>query len=136
MGFVKNLKFPISFSSLKKVLNKLFYYILDRIQGLTAGFDQSFEIFSHFLKKICLEILVGCLLDRKQGFLDYKNDIRAKSKNCLYFKGVTSVLVKNLKFLLTSVFFFKKGLDKLFDYVRHRKQGFVDHKNDIKTKMA
>ena len=52
MGFVKNLKFTISFSSLKKVLDKLFDYIPDRIQGLTAGFDQSFEIFSHFLKKI------------------------------------------------------------------------------------
>ena len=51
MGFVKNLKFPISFSSLKIVLDKLFDYILDRIQGLIAGFDQNFEIFSHFLKK-------------------------------------------------------------------------------------
>ena len=48
-------------------------------------------------------------------------------------KGLSSVLVKNLKFLLT-LFFFKKGLDKLFDYDRHRKQGFLDHKNDIKTK--
>ena len=51
MSFVKNLKFPISFSSVEKVFDKLFDYILDRIQGLTAGFDQNFEFFSHFLKK-------------------------------------------------------------------------------------
>ena len=56
-------------------------------------------------------------------------------KIAFIFKGLTSVLDKNLKFLLTLCFFLKKkGLDKLFDYVRHRKQGFVDHKNDIKTK--
>ena len=55
-------------------------------------------------------------------------------KIAFILKGLTSVLVKNLKFLLTLVFFLKKGLDKLFDYVTHRKQGFVDHKNDIKTK--
>ena len=53
-------------------------------------------------------------------------------KIAFILKGLTSVLDKNLKFLLT--FFLKKGLDKLFDYVLHRKQGFVDHKNDIKTK--
>ena len=55
------------------------------------------------------------------------------SKNCLYFKGVN--LCFGQKFKISSYFFFfKKGLDKLFDYVRHRKQGFLDHKNDIKLK--
>ena len=24
----------------------------------------------------------------KQGFVDYKNDIRAKSKNCIFLKGL------------------------------------------------
>lgn len=43
------------------------------------------------------------------------------------------VLAKNLKFLL-ELFFFKIGLGNLFDHVRHRKQGFVDHKNDIRAK--
>ena len=42
-------------------------------------------------------------------------------------------LAKNLKFLL-GLFFFKIGLGNLFDHVRHRKQGFVDHKNDIRAK--
>ena len=41
------------------------------------------------------------------------------------------ILVKNFEFTLSS-FFFKIGLDKPFDYVQHRKQGFVDHKNDIR----
>ena len=39
------------------------------------------------------------------------------------------ILVKNFEFTLSS-FFFKIGLDKPFDYVQHRKQGFVDQKND------
>ena len=43
------------------------------------------------------------------------------------------LLVKNLKFSL-SLFFLKMGLDKLYDYVRHGKQGFVDYKNDIRAK--
>ena len=56
-------------------------------------------------------------------------------KIAFILKGLTSVLDKNLKFPLTLFFFFlKKGLDKLFDYVPHGKQGFVNHKNDIKTK--
>ena len=40
---------------------------------------------------------------------------------------------KILKFSL-SLFFLKIDLDKLYDYVRHRKQGFVDYKNDIRAK--
>ena len=40
------------------------------------------------------------------------------------------ILVKNFEFTLSS-FFFKIGLDKPFDYVQHRKQGFVDQKNDM-----
>ena len=43
------------------------------------------------------------------------------------------LLVKNLKFSL-SLFFLKMGLDKLYDYVRRGKQGFVDYKNDIRAK--
>ena len=43
------------------------------------------------------------------------------------------LLVKNYKFSL-SFFFLKMGLDKLYDYVRHGKQGFVDYKNDIGAK--
>ena len=43
------------------------------------------------------------------------------------------VLVKNFEISL-SLFFLKIGLDKLYDYVRHRKQGFVDYKNDIRAK--
>ena len=43
------------------------------------------------------------------------------------------ILVKNFEFTL-SLFFLKIGLDKPFDYVQHRKQGFVDYKNDIRAR--
>ena len=43
------------------------------------------------------------------------------------------VLVKNFEISL-GLFFLKIGLDKLYDYVRHRKQGFVDYKSDIRGK--
>ena len=55
-------------------------------------------------------------------------------RNFHFFKGVNPwIWSKILKFSL-SLFFLKIGLDKLYEYIRHRKQGFVDYKNDIRAK--
>ena len=41
------------------------------------------------------------------------------------------VLIKILTFSIR-LFFFKLGLNILFDFVVEKKQGFVDYKNDIR----
>ena len=106
-------------------------------KGLTHGFGLKFEVSSKFvflLKRP--RYTVGLRSTKKQGFLDSKNNIRAKSKDFHFSKGVNQqepitwdmgscepmILVKNFEFTLRS-FFFKIGLDKPFDYVQHRKQG-------------
>ena len=43
-----------------------------------------------FFFLIGLDILFDYFVDRKQGFLDYKNDIRRKSKIWHFFKGFNS----------------------------------------------
>ena len=59
------------------------------LKGLTHGFGQNLKFpLSLFFFKIFLDILFGFLLDRKQGFQEYYNDIKAKSKNCHFSKGV------------------------------------------------
>ena len=71
---------------------------------------------------------------RKEGFVDHKNDIRENCRNFHSSKGVNPWFwSKILKFSL-SLFFLKIGLDKLYDYVRHRKQGILDYKNYIRAK--
>ena len=71
---------------------------------------------------------------RKEGFVDHKNDIRENCRNFHSSKGVNPWFwSKILKFSL-SLFFLKIGLDKLYDYVRHRKQGCLDYKNYIRAK--
>ena len=44
--------------------------------------------FSLFFFKIGRNILFEFVLEKKEGFLDYKNDIRKQSKNWDFFKGV------------------------------------------------
>ena len=43
---------------------------------------------SLFFFKLGLNILFDFVLEKKQGFLEYRNDIRRKSKNWDCFKGV------------------------------------------------
>ena len=60
------------------------------LKGLTHGFGQNFNIFSAFVFffRIGLKIMFDFVLEKKEGFLDYKNDIRKQSKNWDFFKGV------------------------------------------------
>ena len=85
--------------------------------------------FSLFFFKIGLNILFDYLQKRKQLFLDSKNNLIKTSKNCDFFV----VLVKIFKFSFC-LFFFKIGLNVLFDYLQERKQPFPDYKNDIRRK--
>ena len=41
-----------------------------------------------FFFKLALNILFDFVLHKKEGFLDYKNDIRKQSTNWDFFKGV------------------------------------------------
>ena len=71
----------------------------------------------------------------KQGFVDYKNDIKAKSKNCIFLKGLNHCFLT--KFEIPSQFvclFFLIFLDILFGYLLDRKQGFQEYYNDMKAK--
>ena len=89
---------------------------------------------SSFLFKIGLDKPFDYVQHRKQGFVDHKNGIRESCRNFHFSKGVNPWFwSKILKFSL-SLFFLKICLDKLYDYVRHRKQGFVVYKNDIRAK--
>ena len=59
-------------------------------KGLTHGFGQNFNIFSRlFFFRIGLNIMFDFVRHKKEGFLDYKNDIIKKSKNWDFFKGVS-----------------------------------------------
>ena len=42
-----------------------------------------------FFFRIGLNIMFDFVRDKKEGFLDYKNDIIKKSKNWDFFKGVS-----------------------------------------------
>ena len=42
-----------------------------------------------FFFKLALNILFDFVLEKKEGFLDYKNDIRKQSKNWDFSKGLT-----------------------------------------------
>ena len=44
--------------------------------------------FSLFFFSIGLNIVFDFVLEKKQGFLDYKSNIRGNSKNWDFFKGV------------------------------------------------
>ena len=58
-------------------------------KGLTHGFGQNFKIFfGLFFFKLGLNILFAYLQERKQPFVNFKNDIIKKSKNWDFFKGV------------------------------------------------
>ena len=90
---------------------------------------KNFEFtFSSFFFKIGLDKPFDYVQHRKQGFVDQKNDMTENCRNFHFSKGVNPwIWSKILKFSL-SLFFLKIGLDKLYEYVRHRKQGFVDYK--------
>ena len=60
-------------------------------KGVKPWFGTKFEIpsqFVFFFSLIFLDILFGYLLDGKQGFQEYYNDMKAKSKNCHFSSGV------------------------------------------------
>ena len=50
-----------------------------------------------FFFKLGLNILFDFVLEKKEGFLDYKNDIRKQSKNWDFFKGVNRGFGQNFK---------------------------------------
>ena len=84
-----------------------------------------------FVFRIGLKIMFDFVREKKEGFLDYKNDIRKRSKNWGFLRGQPTVLIKILTFSMR-LFFFKLGLNILFYFVLERKEGFLDYKNDIR----
>ena len=111
MGLVKIFKFSFSLFFFKNGLNILVYYLQKRKQPFLDYKDhiikklKNWDFFKGFnpwfwskflnillncfsLKKKSLNILFDYLHERKQPFLDYKDDIIKKSKNWDFFKGV------------------------------------------------
>ena len=74
--------------------------------GLAKIFKFSFSLF--FFKK-GLNILFDYLQERKQPFLDYKDDIIKKSKNWDFSKGVNPWFGSKFS-IFFGLFFFKLGL--------------------------
>ena len=105
-GFCEKFEISYQFFFFEKVLDKLFDYILHRIQGLTADFDQNFEIFSHFLKKFAQKYSLVVFQIENKAFQTTKMTLEQSRKIAFILKGLTSVSDKNLKFLLTLFFFF------------------------------
>ena len=104
MVFTKNVKFSLSLFFLKMGLDKLYDYVRHEnkgfvdykkmtleqnpkivifFKGVKPWFWTKFEIPSQFV-----DIPLDYVLQRKQGFLDSKNNIRAKSKDFHFSKGV------------------------------------------------
>ena len=94
-------------------------------------FKFSFRLF--FFKK-GLNILFDYIQERKQPFLDYKDNIIKKSKSWYFFKGVNPWFWSKFSNFLSGWFFFQKGLKIPFDYLQKRKQPFLVYKNDITRK--
>ena len=54
--------------------------------------------------KLGLNILFDFVLEKKEGFLDYKNDIRKQLKNWDFFKGETYGFGQNFQIFSEFVF--------------------------------
>ena len=65
--------------------------------------------FSLFFLKIGRNILFDFVLEKKQDFLDYKNNIRGKSKNWNFFKGVNPWFWSKFSNFLSLCFSLKKA---------------------------
>ena len=89
---------------------------------------------SLFFFKLGLHILFDFVLEKKQGFLDYKNDIRIGGKIGIFSKGLTHTFGQNLTFSVIYFFFFEISLNIMFAYLQGRKQPFLGFKNDIMKK--
>ena len=77
------------------------------LEGLVHGFGRKFDIFSFFLFLLKIETKIdGNVLDRKQSYIDQKNDLFTKSKNWLPVKGLVHGF--NRKLEIFPIFFLSK----------------------------
>ena len=75
------------------------------LKGLTHGFGQNFNIFLAFVFfRIRLKIMFDFVREKKEGFLDYKNDIRKRSKNWVFLKGLAHGFNQNFNIFYQIVF--------------------------------
>ena len=101
--------------------------------GVKTWFGQKYEICSDFFfSKKTLDMTLHDVLERKEGFLDYKHIRKIWSSPTILVKieiSSESVLLwKRLRYVAIKLFFslYKKGLDEMFD-------DDLDYKNDILT---
>ena len=57
-----------------------------------------------FVFRIGLKIMFDFVREKKEGFLDYKNDIRKLSKNWVFFKGLAHGFNQNFNIFYEIVF--------------------------------
>ena len=106
-------------------------YLLEGEQGFLDCKKCPFHIFTKTPKR--QNRLFEYVLDRKDRFLDYKNVLFTRSKNCIFAKGLTYDFSQKLAFL-SIFFFFSKRQNRLFDYVLYRKDRFLDYENVLFTR--
>ena len=77
-------------------------------KGLTYDFSQKLDFCqSMFFLSKRQNRLFDYVLDRKNRFLDYKNVLFTRSKNCIFAKGLTHDFSQKLAFLSIYVFLIK-----------------------------
>ena len=156
MVLVKILTLSLSLFFFKKGRNIVFEFVLKKKQpfpdykndlrrkskiwhfskGVSLWFWSKFSDFSFswFFFKIGRNILFDYLQESKQPFLDYKDDITKKWKNWHFSKGVNPWFWSKFSNFSFSLFFFKLGLNIVFEFVLKKKQPFLDYKYDIRRK--
>ena len=73
------------------------------------------------------------VLNRKKGFLHYKNVILTKCENVRFSKGVNPWVSSKIWKYFWVLKFFEKDLDIMFKYLLNNIKNFLDYKNVILT---
>ena len=99
-------------------------------KGLTHGFGPKLAIFpSFFLGNIGQEKVFYDILERKNAFLDYKNNKFKKLKNREFCKGVNAWLCSKLPIFPSFIFLGIIGQENVFYDILERRNGFLGSKN-------
>ena len=102
------------------------------LKGVTHDFSEkiwNFFRISFSLKKKYLDMMFNNVLNRKKGFLPYKNVILTKCENVRFSKGVNPWVSSKIWKYFWVLKFFEKDLYMVFNYILNGKKGFLDYKN-------
>ena len=100
-------------------------------KGLVHGFGQKLTIFPSFFFKgnIRQENVFYVIVERKNGFLGYKNKNFKKWNNCHFSKGVSPCFWSKIDHFSIGFFFGNTGQENVFYNILERKNVFLRYKN-------